>query len=250
MTTRSLLDKWQMLGVIMADPKLSGSARVVGYFLLDHLNLKTGRCDPSLVGLAEEMGVNESTALRGVKALVERGYFERDYGGGRGRRTKYHPLWKTLADMPVFSEAETPAILHVNTRETAGQTPAKLPVETKKEHGKKQSNSNAPSPEPEIQPLEPPPSDQDKYAFSGTVIKLTHDHFASWEKSFSNIPNLMALLQARDAWLAGQPTSVQKKWIHTTPSYLANKDADAALAKEAPRTERDEYFASIERGEI
>ena len=51
----SLLDKWMFLDAIMGDPKLPGSAKSVAYFLFDHLNTKTERCDPSQVGLAKRI---------------------------------------------------------------------------------------------------------------------------------------------------------------------------------------------------
>ena len=49
----SLLDQWKFTRLIMADPDLLPSSKVAAFFLLDHHNLKTGRCDPSMETLAE-----------------------------------------------------------------------------------------------------------------------------------------------------------------------------------------------------
>ena len=79
--TVSLLNKWRLLGVIMGDPALPGSARSVAYFLLDHLNTQSERCDPSLIGLAERMGMSRRSVVSGINALIEKGYIERVAGG-------------------------------------------------------------------------------------------------------------------------------------------------------------------------
>lgn len=82
-------------------------------------------------------------------------------------------------------------------------------------------------------------SQPSQYAFAGAVIRLTHGDFARWQRSFCNIPNIMALLEARDTWLSGQPDAERKKWFVTTPRYLANKDNEyAAQAQRAVQTSR------------
>ncbi len=65
--TVSLHDKWLFLGAVIEDPALPDSAKLVAYFLLDHLNTRTERCDPSLIGLAERMGVAKSTVIRALQ---------------------------------------------------------------------------------------------------------------------------------------------------------------------------------------
>jgi hypothetical protein len=127
---KTLLDKWKLLGQVMADPDLSGSAKSAAYYLLNHFNLKTEQCDPSLLGLAEQMGKHERSALRAVNELVKKGVFERAQGGGRGRTTKYKPLW------------ETPTELSLNTDKTVRKTPTKLSDEYGKENGKEDGNKN------------------------------------------------------------------------------------------------------------
>ena len=90
--SNSLLDKWQLLGAVNADPDLPPSAKSTAYFLLNHYNLTSGRCDPSLKGLAEQVGVSVKTITTAIDALAAGGYFERSRGGGR-ERTTYFPQW-------------------------------------------------------------------------------------------------------------------------------------------------------------
>lgn len=67
-----------------------------------------------------------------------------------------------------------------------------------------------------------------KYTFKGAVVRLTEEDLTRWQNTFINIPNLRALLESRDAWLAEQPADVQRKWFHSTAAWLANKDAQYA----------------------
>ena len=78
----------------------------------------------------------------------------------------------------------------------------------------------------------PTPTPSKNYRYEGAVIRLTHEDFAAWEKSYSNIPNLTAVLQNRDDWLAKRPESERKNWFMSTSNVLANKDAE--FAKQAP----------------
>ena len=78
------------------------------------------------------------------------------------------------------------------------------------------------------------------YAFEGTVIRLTHDDHERWRKSFSNIPNLDALLESRDAWLADNPER-KKSWFQSTAAWLAKKDAEAERVEDKPRSGLPEY---------
>jgi DNA-binding MarR family transcriptional regulator len=64
-------------------------ARHVLVQLANHHNAKTGRCDPSQLGLAESTGMDKRTVQRRLADLVERGLVGRVVGGGRGRRSQY-----------------------------------------------------------------------------------------------------------------------------------------------------------------
>jgi hypothetical protein len=61
--------------------------------LADHLNDKTGRCDPSLRLLEEETGLHRGQLRRTIEGLQERGELWRDPSkGGRGHRQQYEIL--------------------------------------------------------------------------------------------------------------------------------------------------------------
>src|SRR3712207_1937645 len=82
MKGRALLDKWQMLQAIIADPELSARAKVVAAKLLDHANAKTGRCDPSYARIAKGTGVTRRNAIAAVKDLEAAGWLVIAHRGG------------------------------------------------------------------------------------------------------------------------------------------------------------------------
>jgi len=55
--------------------EISPTDRTVGCAIIDHLNNKTGQCDPAYDLLAVELGFSRSTIERSVKRLVHRGWF-------------------------------------------------------------------------------------------------------------------------------------------------------------------------------
>ena len=59
MVELNLMNQWNLAQLIMADPDLLPSSKVAAFFLLEHHNLKTGRCDPSMKTLAKEMSISE-----------------------------------------------------------------------------------------------------------------------------------------------------------------------------------------------
>lgn len=78
--TVSLRDKWLFLDAVMGASALPGSAKSAAYFLLDHLNTQTERCDPSLIGLAERMGMSRQSAITGIAALIAGGISSGSWG--------------------------------------------------------------------------------------------------------------------------------------------------------------------------
>ncbi len=120
--TVSLRDKWMFLGAVMADPKLPGSARSVAYFMLNHLNTATERCDPSLIGLAEQMGMSERSALTGIEELIKRGYFERISRGGGGVNSKYRACWERLKQASLNTPKQTADIGEERLKQSVEKT--------------------------------------------------------------------------------------------------------------------------------
>lgn len=67
------------------------------------------------------------------------------------------------------------------------------------------------------------------YVFEGSVIRLTERDFGRWEKAYPSL-DLMAVLQSRDDWLAGQDDATRKKWFNSTSNWLASKQQAAGRA--------------------
>lgn len=64
------------------------------------------------------------------------------------------------------------------------------------------------------------------YAFEGDVIKLNRKDYERWIRVFKHIPNLDAVLLARDYWLSTEAPSDQvQRWFISTSNYLVKVDA-------------------------
>jgi len=77
-----------------------------------------------------------------------------------------------------------------------------------------------------------------KYGFEGRVIRLTSKDYEQWRGAYSHL-EVKAELVARDAYLAGQPLTEQKRWFISTSQYFANRNAKAK-AEHAARTSKPE----------
>ena len=67
---------------------------------------------------------------------------------------------------------------------------------------------------------------ENEYAFDGVVIRLKKTDYDKWLKTFTNIPNLDAVLMSRDVWLSEEADDkARKKWYMSTVNYLVNVDA-------------------------
>ena len=92
-----------------------------------------------------------------------------------------------------------------------------------------------PSPSPS-----PTTSKKEVYAFAGRVIRLKECDFTRWSEAFQAIPDLRALLQSRDDWLATEVSEKdQRHWFTSTSNYLANQNT-RFLAEQAA-SQADEY---------
>lgn len=89
MTKRSpldLLQKWHVSQYwARQQPLLTRTAFLVLLRLLDRQNTKTGRCDPSAIGLCEEMGLSERGVRGAFKELENRGALKRRHVAKRAR---------------------------------------------------------------------------------------------------------------------------------------------------------------------
>lgn len=74
----NLLQKWLVAQYwVCQQPPLTRASIAVLMRLLDRQNPKTGRCDPSAVGLLEEIGYSERSVRGAFRELEERGALER-----------------------------------------------------------------------------------------------------------------------------------------------------------------------------
>lgn len=74
-----------MVGFAVLDPPLIRASFAVLMRLLERQNPKTGRCDPSAVGLAEETGFSERSIRGAFAELEERGALKRHRAARRSR---------------------------------------------------------------------------------------------------------------------------------------------------------------------
>ncbi|MFG1300966.1 helix-turn-helix domain-containing protein [Xanthobacter sp. V3C-3] len=72
--TLTLLDKWMVSKAAMADRHLSASSKNLLFALLDHHNLKTAQCDPSMARLAECIGLSRRRAVAALRELEAAGW--------------------------------------------------------------------------------------------------------------------------------------------------------------------------------
>ena len=98
-------------------------------------------------------------------------------------------------------------------------------------------------PHQEVRPCSPSPSPttskNDDYAFDGTVIRLNWRDYSRWADAYRAIPDIRALLQNRDDWLATRPEREWRSWFISTSNWLAKKNTDALAEQVADQD--DEY---------
>jgi hypothetical protein len=110
-------------------------AQLVLLHLANHHNGQTGRCDPSLVGLAEGTGMSKRAVQDKLALLDDRGLITRQRTkGGKGHRTSYLLHIQTGHQLPRLTE-ETEQELPRSTGETGHQATAnRAPDDTQTGH--------------------------------------------------------------------------------------------------------------------
>lgn len=78
---------------------LSGVAMAVGSVLIEHYNLKTGRCDPAIAGVAAKANTSKRNAQRAVNDLVAAGLFTVAVNGGHAHANAYFPVWPRMVEL-------------------------------------------------------------------------------------------------------------------------------------------------------
>ena len=91
----SLLDKWKfMLALARDKPPISGGAFKAAFFILDSYDRRRNVYECTYSQIAKGAGIDRSTAIRAVKALNARGWFQYIPGERNGRKvTRFYPQW-------------------------------------------------------------------------------------------------------------------------------------------------------------
>jgi Helix-turn-helix domain len=91
MNASSLLERWQLIQAINADPELSSSAVKIAVSLMGFVNSTTGACYPNFEKIMAACHVSKATVVRATQMLESRGWvaIERDVGGDR-ESNRYH----------------------------------------------------------------------------------------------------------------------------------------------------------------
>lgn len=90
---------------------MSASVIKVAFALLEHFNLKTGRCDPGMPLLAKKLHIEKRTVQRAIKHLVDEGLFARTRHGGRGHANAYQINWVLMAERAAAADQKPKATI-------------------------------------------------------------------------------------------------------------------------------------------
>ncbi|WP_084731691.1 helix-turn-helix domain-containing protein [Microvirga vignae] len=146
----TLLNKWQLLQKILADPDLSVTGKLVAGVLLDCLNAGTLQCNPSYHTLAKSVGLTRRRAIEGVKALQSRGWLtvaRTDHEASKGTKkglpsNSFTFDWSRLGEPAPSVENDTRASAENDTSPSVGndtplvpETALALVSETTPKHG-------------------------------------------------------------------------------------------------------------------
>jgi hypothetical protein len=99
MNPSTLVERWQLILAINADPELSASAKIVALALMSFVNSKTGECYPTFEKIMACCHVSKVTVARANQALESHGWvaIERDEGGDR-ESNHYHFAFERIRE--------------------------------------------------------------------------------------------------------------------------------------------------------
>ncbi|MEP9347796.1 helix-turn-helix domain-containing protein [Xanthobacter sp. KR7-225] len=98
----TLLDKWRLLQACLVDGTLCSTAKNVFSLLLDHLNSRTGQCNPSVARIASLLSLSRHAIMRSIAELENRGWVKADRK--QGKRTDYELRFDRLEVRHLVSE--------------------------------------------------------------------------------------------------------------------------------------------------
>jgi hypothetical protein len=114
-TWRTFKDRDEWIAAMLADVDLSWRAKVIATRIALHHNVKTGQCDPSMVGLAAGCGVSENTVRSTIKVLEASGWLKVDRSRGHHRNAfqLLAPTLQTCCRVEPFKHAEGLPFKHI-----------------------------------------------------------------------------------------------------------------------------------------
>ena len=184
---------------VASDQRCTRSDLAAAFVLFcDHYNGTTSQCDPSIGTVAKKIATSRRRTLSALQHLRELGYLEIEVGKGTDRGTgptnRYIPLFD---NMP--SRVVTP------TSPVTDTSPPELvtPASSGDVHGTEVVTPT--SSKPVIKPI------REKYAFEGSVIRLTQADLSKWKATYYAIPDLLAELASYDAWFAENETNPKER---------------------------------------
>ena len=92
------IKKWWGFQIAVCEKRLSPRAKLTFARLIEHHNTKTGRCDPSEIGLAAALGCSERTIRAALRELEKLGFItvhRRAGGNGRNAYSLNFPTGKS-----------------------------------------------------------------------------------------------------------------------------------------------------------
>lgn len=110
--TMTHADRFRWEQDVLANANLTPTQKNILTRLALHLNIKTGRCDPSVKTLAKGAGAAERTVQTALSRAERLGIIERSLGGGRALTTSYTLL---LSSETVHSAAPFSETVHGET---------------------------------------------------------------------------------------------------------------------------------------
>jgi hypothetical protein len=200
---------------ILADPKLGYVAKLVACFILWYLNRQTRDCFPSYQTIADGIGVDRRTAIRGVAELKARGYLQRQ-SRGKGQSNLYSPSdevvsHQTLGSVtPDTSASVTPDTL-TSVSLTSESNRRSSALSESADNGTKIQQESAGE-------TSPPRNTGTKkngsaaLAFEGEVIRVTAKQLERWRRAFPLVPDIVAELQAADDYFVAHPKDIKPFW--------------------------------------
>ena len=96
-----LVDKWNLLGLVMSNQKLQNSTRCVMYALLNRENSKTKALFPSHKRIALDINMSVRSVRRGINELIEHEFIYKIKKGCPGKATDYKINYEKLTKLSV-----------------------------------------------------------------------------------------------------------------------------------------------------